>query len=250
MPADLLVTARFSLVELIELGRTNQLECRVYRAGSLIPITSGTFTLFDDSNVAQITAAAVPVGGAATVSLSSAQLAAFSPGEGWRVQWRLTSGSFIDRIFDNEAMIVRRSLFPVITEADLYQVSSALDPSGPACIHSEPDFADKLDESWIQIQSRLLSAGNRPNLILSPSALRDCHLYLCLALIYEDFSTRLNPAFSELGMMYRQTYESAWGRLRFRYDTSADEGSPANQSRRGPAVSTLWLSSRGGSWRW
>ena len=249
MPADLLVTARFSLVELIELGRTNQLECRVYRAGALVPVTSGSVGLYDDSNVVQITSPITPIGGVATTSYTAGQLAAFEPGEGWRIQWRLSSATFTDRVFDTEAMIVRRALFPVVTELDLYQVSSALDPSGPACIHSETNFAEKLDESWIQIQSRLLAAGNRPNLILSPSALRDCHLYLCLALIYEDFSTRLNPAFAELGMMYRQTYESAWGRLRFRYDTSADEGSAANQSRRGPAVSTLWLSSRGGPWR-
>lgn len=249
MPADVLVTARFSLPELIEQGRSNTLECTVYRSGAVVPVVSGTFSLYDDANAVQFTGAVSVVGGAARYTLSSAQLAAFTPGEGWRVEWRLTSATFADRVFDNEAMIVRRSLFPVVTEADLYQVSSALDPSGPACIHSETSFSDKLDEAWIQIQSRLLAAGNRPNLILSPSALRDCHLYLCLALIYEDFSTRLNPAFSELGSMYRGTYEAAWGRLRFRYDSSADEGNAPNQKRRGPAVSTLWLSSRGSEWR-
>lgn len=249
--ADVLYSARFQLPELLERGRNNAITCPVYRAGALVAPSAGTVSVFDASGAAVVSAAAVTItGSTATYTVLSTALASSSYGEGWRVEWRLVMPDGTTRTFDVEALLVRRALFPVITEADLYRVSSALDPAGAACIHSEPSFSPKIDEAWIQIQGRLLAQGRRPNLVLSPQAMRDPHLYLTLALIYDDFSTRLNQAYAATGMAYRAEYEAALTRTRFLYDDEDDTGVSGSRSRKGPSVSTMWLSSRGSHpWR-
>lgn len=244
--ADLLYSARFQLPELLERGRDNLIKAPIYRAGALVAPSSATVSVYDAAGVALVNAQAATItGSSAQYNVASATLAASSYGEGWRVEWRATMPDGTIRTFDVEALCVRRALFPVITEADLYRVSSALDPAGAACIHSESSFASKLDEAWVQIQGRLLAQGRRPNLVLSPQAMRDPHLYLTLALIYEDFSTRLNAAYAATAAMYRAEYESALTRVRFLYDEADDNGRSGTRERKGPSVSSLWLSSRG-----
>ena len=250
--ADTLYTARFQLPELLERGRANLIKCPIYRSGALVAPSSATVSVYDAAGTALVSAAAATItGSVAQYSVPSAVLASSSYGEGWRVEWLATMPDGTVRTYDVEALLVRRALFPVVSEVDLYRVSSALDPAGAACIHSEASFANKLDEAWIQIQGRLLSQGRRPNLVLSPQALRDPHLYLSLALIYEDFSTRLNAAYAATAAGYRAEYESTLARTRFLYDDEDDNGRSGSRARRGPAVSSMWLASRGGaSWRW
>ena len=86
----------------------------------------------------------------------------------------------------------------------------------------------------------LLAVGNRPNLILEPSALRLVHRDLTLALIFDDLASRLNEAYQDQADRFRQHYESGWARLNFEYDT--DDSGAADQRR--AAVATIWLSGR------
>ena len=244
--ADTLYTARFQLPELLERSRNNLIKAPIYRAGALVAPSSATVSVYDSSGVPLVnTQAATITGSIAQYNVLATALAGSSYGEGYRVEWLAAMPDGTTRTFDVEALLVRRALFPVVTEADLYRVSSALDPAGAACIHSESSFASKLDEAWTQIQGRLLAQGRRPNLVLSPQAMRDPHLYLSLALIYEDFSTRLNAAYAATAGMYRAEYEGALTRVRFLYDETDDNGRSGSRDRKGPAVSSLWLSSRG-----
>lgn len=247
---DTLFRARFMLPELLEQGKANILKCPVYLAGALVAPASGTISIYDPSNTAVVDAAAVTVtSSVATYSLASATIADFARGEGWRVEWTLTftSPAEVHR-FGNEAALVRNRLYPVVTEADLYRVVSALDPAkGAACIHSESSFTDKIDEAFNQLEQWLIGEGNRPNLILSPSALRKAHLYLTLSLIFEDFATRLNVAFEQRAAGYREQFRQARGEFKFLYATPADDGQAVGgakgQRRGGPR--TLWLTSTG-----
>lgn len=249
--ADVLYSARFDLPELLERERSNTIKCPVYRLGALVAPISGVVSIFDDSNAEIVASAVVTItGSVAQYTVASATLIDSEYSDGWRVEWILVMPDGTSRTYDNECMLVRRALFPVVTEADLYRVCSALDPAGSACIHSETSFAPKIDEAWVQIQNRLLAKGNRPNLILSPSALRDAHLYLVLALIFEDFSSRLNVAYSEMGAAYRAHYSAAWADVRFVHATGADDGTRASATRTGSQVSTLWLDGGGNRWRY
>lgn len=249
--SDTLYTARFDLPELIERGRSNTVRCVVYRAGAIVAPSAGSVSVYSESDVLVWSASvSIAIDGTAFATVTSAVLASYSYGDSWRIVWSLVMPDGTTRTFDNECMLVRRALFPVVTEADLYRIASSLDPAGPACIHSESSFDEKLDEAWIQIQGRLLAKGNRPNLILSPTSLRDPHLYLTLALIFEDFSTRLNPAYSAIAMQYRGHWNDAWAQVRFLEADASDDGTPSSKARKGSSVSTLWLSSTGSRlWR-
>jgi hypothetical protein len=244
---DTLYTARFELPDLIERGRDNLLRCRVYREGALAAPASGTVTVYDASSTALVSVAATITAGEARYTLANATTTGKALGEGWRVQWALTMGDGVVHTFRNEAALVRAQPYPSVTEADLYRRVSSLDPMGNS-ITGQPEYAHYLDEAWVSIQTRLLAQGRRPWLIISPHALREPHLLLALALIFEDLASRLNLAYQEQGRMYREQYEGAWSRVRFAYD--ADDSGQQETHQRRPAMTSVFLSSTGARWRY
>lgn len=236
-------TARFQLPDELEATRDNAVACPVYRSGVLVAPVSGTVSVHNASGTVVVDAAAVTiVGDVATYTVTSASLAGQTRGEGWRIAWVLTFSDGVVRTLDNEALLVRRALAPVVTEADIYRRSNALDPSSPHSITSQADYADKLDEGWVVLMGRLLALGRRPHLILSPSALREVHLTLTLALIYEDLSARNGDQYSETAQMYREQFAGAWKAMRFTYDETDDDGQTGDQSRKA-ATTSMWLGS-------
>lgn len=233
-------TARILGPDLLERGRANALSCPMYASGALVAPDSATITIREGSTV-RVDAAAAPISGSiATYTYTPA--ASLTLGEGWVVQWNLTYGSEELEIV-NEAALVRRRLHPVVTDADLFRRVPALDPAGGAPITSSTDFQDFLDEAWAEVQQRLIDQGNRPNLIMSASATRRVHLYLTLALIFEDLATRLREDYAEQGERYRALYTDAWRDLRFIYDED-DDGVAEEPTRRRAARPVVWLGGR------
>lgn len=216
-------------------GQATTIRCPVYRDGALVSPSSGTCTVYDSSSVVVSTGA--------TVLSSSVSTYTFTPsssltlGEGWRVEWALTLSSVI-HVFRSDAALVRQALYPVISDQDLYRRVSGLNPAmGAAALSSLSTYQDYLDEAWTVIVLRLISKGNRPALISSPSALRECHILLTLAHIFEDFAVRLRESFAEDAARFREHYESEWSRLIFSYD-SGETGQSTSQRRaaRGPII--------------
>jgi hypothetical protein len=132
---------------------------------------------------------------------------------------------------------------------------SSLDPAGTTPITAQSDYQSFRDEAWIEIQQRMIQAGNRPALVMSPTALRgvhmeltlamifedlSVHMELTLAMIFEDLSTRLNEAYEARAQQYRRQYAERWRNLTWRYD--ADETGTADNSDRRRGHGTLWLS--------
>lgn len=245
-------TARFQLPDLLERGRANVITCEVYRAGALVSPVGGTVTVYDRGGAVVTTAPVQVIGSVARHSLTAEATSALSLSEGWSISWALVIDG-VDYVFRNEAMLVRVAPSPTVTEADLYRRASSLDPSGSAAITSLTEYADYIDEAWVIICQRLIGQGRRPWLIMSPSSLRDCHLALTLALVFEDLASRLNAAYLEHGRMYRFQYEEAWSVLKMAYD---EEDSGVADLGRKSAASTLWLGTassvdrlRGSPWR-
>lgn len=236
-------SARFELPDDLEATRDNAVGCPVYASGELVAPASGVVSLFNASGVAVVDGAVVTItDDVATYTVPSAALAGQSKGDNWRLEWVLTFTGSVVRTFDNEANLVRRKLFPVASEVDLYRRCSAIDPTSTNSITTGVDHADKLAEAWVVIMSRLIGLGQRPNLILSPTALRDSHTELTLALIFEDLAARNGDAYADRGAEYRARYHAAWDAIRFKWDETDDDGKTANTTRRA-AVSTLWLGS-------
>lgn len=235
------LTARFLLPDIMERGRANALSCPLWQDGAEVAPSSGTVTIWDGSGTEKVSAAAVTVvSSVATYSYTPAASEDWGPG--WRVEWSLVVAT-VTHVFRNDGSLVRNVLYPVVTDADLFRRHRALDPSSASPLSSVSDFQAYLDEAWATLQGRLIAKGDRPNLILSPSALREPHLTLTLAGIFADFATSLNETYSEMATDYRQQYQDAWADLNFIYATSddADQGTPLNRRAAQPSV---WLSGR------
>lgn len=244
MAADTLYRSRFESPTLIERGRSQTLVCRVYAAtgGALSAPTSGTVTITDAANTAQVSAAAVTITDSIAVYVY-APAATLTLADGWRLEWALLMGDGNVHTFRNDGALVRCVPHPNVTEADVYRRCSALNPSGSAPITTSTDLADQIDAAWVILSGRLLNAGNRINLVMSPSALYESMILLVLALKFEDLRTRLNAAFSELAADYRNQFEAEWARVRLVYD-QADDGQADGRGRKS-GVASVWLTSRG-----
>lgn len=248
---DTLYAGRAELIEMIERARDNLLRQPMYDAGALVAPSSGTITITDATNTAIVSAAAV------TIASSEARytlLAAVVPstlqlGEGWRIEWSLVMPDGTTRLVRRDAALVRTRLLPPATWADVFRREPGLDPSTAHPIHSLTlaQLDPFLDEAWVQIEGRLLAAGRRPWLVISPQALREVLIVGTLTYLYRYFATRLKPAYAEIADMYARQYETEWSRIRLAYDADddgqADGG--AVPHRVGPSGS-VWLGSQRG----
>ena len=234
-------TARLVLPDLLERGLANTLRCPVYLSGALVAPSSGTVSIYDATGTAQVSGASVTItGSVATYSYTPATSLPLA--DDWRVEWTLTiSGATV--YARNDAALVRARLRNPVTDQDIYSRNSALDPSSPTVIHSLSTLQDFLDASWQEIQRRLIGRGRRPWLVMSPSALYDVSLNLALSYVYDDFASRLNPAYAEQAATYRERYEDKWKEVSFKYD-DLDDGK-ATPGRRRSASPTTWLCGRG-----
>ena len=246
---DTAYTARFEIPDLIERGRDNLLKCWTYHNGTLSEPSSGTVSIYDASNTAIVSAAAVTIAGAppktAQYNLTAATLSGLSLEEGWRVEWALTMADGVVHTFRNDAALVRARLYPVVTDADLFRRHPDFDPADAASVAvAGINYQEYIDEAWIEIQQQLIARGNRPNLVMSPSSLRFVHLYAVLELVCRHFSSTAGDGsrWAELAEVYGQKTAAAWAGLNFLYDTDDDGQADDPQSRR-TGHASIWLGS-------
>jgi hypothetical protein len=242
--SETLYTARFRSGETIERGRNQDLTCPVYRAGALVAPLSGTLTVYRADGTVVVNAAAVTItGSVATYALLGTVTTSLALEEGWLLEWTLQMTATMQNVFRNDGALVRRTLYPVITDADLFQRHSDL----PALLATgTTSYQSYLDEAWGTLTNRIVAQGRRPYLIIQPSALRDAHLALTLQLIFLDFQTSAGEGgrWQALAEHYGRAYTEAWGQLRFNYDESDENKVNPNTKKSG--TSTVWLNGRGG----
>jgi len=248
--ADTLYAPRLGL-EQIERGRANAMRCPVFRDGVVVsPTGSGTFTLYDPSGTAVVNAAVAPItSSVAGYALASASVSSYSYGDGWAVEWALPMPDGVTHTFRTDAALVRRSLYPVISDAELYARVPGLSPSAAAPLTRASSYQDRIDEAWRMLTRRLLVEGHLPWLTTDAHAFREAHLTLSLSLVFRDLAVRTEQdggLYSAEAHRYQTEYEQAYRTTRIRVDRDED-GAPDATTRR-PAASTVWLGG-GAPWR-
>jgi hypothetical protein len=242
--ADTLLAPAFPTIDTIVRADGGVFRCPLYRAGVLVaPSAGGTFALLNASGATLRSGTVTIPDSVATFTVAASYVESETFGDGWLARWDLTVGGATHR-FQNAAALVFRQLYPVVSDRDLFAVESGLNPAPAAGVQPITRAADhqvKLDEAWHQIQRRVVAGGRRPWLAMDPSAFRDVHRYLALALIFEDLSTRNNPSYAEKAARYFTRYDQAWNELQWRETT--DDGVPTSKRRSG--APTFWLSGRG-----
>ncbi len=222
---------RFPLPSLLERGIDTTIKAPVYQAGALVAPSAGTVTIYDETNTAKVSAAAVTItDSVATYTVTAGTTSGLTLADGWRVEWSLTvSGGTVRAV--NEASLVRQIVRPMISDVDIYRRVPALDPSSASVITSESNYQGYIDEANTEVNLRLLAAGRRPWLIMSPASLRPVYLNLSLAIIFEDLAARLaNVDYLERADRYRDAYAKAYGDLNFTYDLDLDGQADTNES--------------------
>jgi len=224
----------------LERGRAQKVKCPVYLAGALAAPTSGTVTIYNAAGVAVIDGAAVTVASSiAEYALIAGDTSGGELGLGWRIEWSLVMPDTVTHIFRIDSGLVRRRLYPVISDIDLKRRHTDLDDLRDAGSASYQDF---LDEAWQDILDRLAARGSLPFLVMEPGALRRSHLFHTLQLIFLDFSSSAGDGrYLELAEQYRKAFEEAWGELRFSYDYDNDGEADNDGTTKDTPHAVLWL---------
>jgi hypothetical protein len=233
-------TVRFTVPHSIVQGQDTTLEAPVYLAGALVAPSVGIVTIYDASNVVLVNAAAVTItASVATYPVLTATVAGSTIGAGWRVVWSLTVAAS-PLVAENDGALVKRMLYNVVTDADLFRKVPALDPNGPSPLTLATNYQDQLDEAWVDIENRMYQEGRRPEWVRSPSSLRAATVWLTLAIIFEDLETRNDAAFEEQAAKYMARYELAYSSITALLDTDGD-GEADTDDRVGLQHAVIWL---------
>lgn len=240
-------TVRFPLPDLIVKGRDHTIKAPVYLGGSIVRPDSATVSVYNAANEAVVDAQAASIASddVAEYTIGSASTTSRQVELGWRVEWVITLAAAVapDGIIlaRNDAALVLHPWTPTITDTDLGRRLPAIDPSHATRVHTDTTLQDFIDEASTEIQLRLIDQGNRPNLILTPSALRQVHMYLAIALVLEDLAIGAPDTYGLAAARYRESYRMAWSELRFLYDADDDGQADDGDEVRQAAQKTIWL---------
>jgi hypothetical protein len=232
-----LYSARFDCPDLLQQGRDETVQCRMYRAGAPVaPTEAGsTVTIYDEDGDEVVSAEDVTVADSvATYDVDAAITASLDCSRNWRIAWSLVMPDGVVHLVENRAALVRRVPHPNVTEAALYARCPALDPASPTCISSRTEYSSTIDEAWFAIINRLVESDLRIEDVVNPPSYREVHLCLALSMIFQDLATRLNAAYRDIAADWRAQYEAAWGRLSPEIDTDDDGIADDIGSARGP----------------
>jgi hypothetical protein len=212
--------ARWPLpVEQIERGRDTVIRLRLYRNGAPVAVSSATVSVYDTSETALISAAAATItDGEASYTVLAATTSGLSLGTGWRVVWTDDAG----RTYDTPAALVRRVLYPTVTDVDVRRRWGYLDSGTRGAMTSAATWQPKIDDAWEQLQRRLLNQNKYPWRVLDPAAMHEPHLLLSGALIHEELAARGNPVMADTARTIRHAFEAEWARVPVQYDDDED----------------------------
>lgn len=236
-------TTRQPLPHLLEVGQDGVLSCPVY-LGPLVPVTSGTVSVYDDANVAVVDGDAVTVdaSGVATLAVAGLVTSDRSPSDAWRVEWTLLVNGETVR-FRDELYVVRFRLRPVIADDDLGQRIRILGLALPGRLTTATTYGPAIEEADIRLQRDLIALGRRPSLVVSASALRECWLSAALAVVFDGLAAASGSdgdPYSARSREWDERYELALTKARLAMDWG-DTGQATTGTRTGPRPGSVWL---------
>ena len=215
---------RIRIPDVLERGKAFNAELPVYRSGSLVVPSAGTFELLDengDSIVAQT--AITVVSSIATYSLNAIDLPiTLELSDNYMQIWRLVLPDSETYEYRRPTALARCALYPVISDLDLEGEYSSIDHLLGA---GSTSFQSKIDEAWVRVIQKVRDMGSLPYLIMSPQSLRSVHLNLTLYLIFKDASSvgmGQDSTYMDHAREHRDLFNSEFKSLNFKYDVEQD----------------------------
>lgn len=223
------------IVQLLQREASNESEITIFRDGGKVHLISGTYTLIKPTGEKLIDASAITItGNVGYFTLSAVDMAAtLQLGEGYVEEWSLVLDQHSDHehTFRRMAAVVRRRLYPTVSDADLTAIYSDLADLRPSTLSSYQQY---IDDAWYQMLRRLrIEAGGYEYLIMSSEVFFDAHRHFSLYLIWRDFHSSLgqsNGRYMDLAQEHYKLYQDEWKRINFVYDYDHDgNADDANQ---------------------
>jgi len=241
---------QIKVVELLERGKAQETTLPIYRDGALVTVSAVAYSLYkpDETTITDGAAGTYP-GNVPTYNHSAGDMAAsLQLGEGYLQEWTVTIGGN-PYTFRRLAAIVRKRLYPVISDVDLFSTYKQLSSLMPSTITSYQDY---IDEAWYTIIQRMRQeGGGLEYLVMSSESFRAAHLSLSLYYIFRDFHSSLGQSSGRYldlaNEMYRQ-YLGEWKQINFIYDSSHD-GFPGEPNTRRAKQPVIFLNRTGSAWR-
>lgn len=236
--------------ELLERGKSQLTTLPIFRNGALVGPTDVRYSLIAP-NGTKIVDAAVGTypGNIPQYTHSAANLAeSLALGEGYLQEWEVTlvGGTFN---FRRNAAIVKRRLYPVISDGDLTSTYSQLADIRPSTLSSYQTY---IDEAWYtMIQKMRTEGGGLEYLVMSPEAFRAAHQNLTLYYIFRDFHSSLgqsNGRYLDLASEHFKQYTYEWKQINFVYDYDHD-GHSDQPNKRQAAQPVIYTSQSGTYYR-
>jgi hypothetical protein len=215
-------SARVAYPSLLVLGRDTRVQLPVYHDGALVVPASGTYQLISIGGTSVVTASVSIVDSVATYTIPAATLANSLPlGEGYSEVWLLSfAGESAAREFRRTACLAKCPIFPVVTDLDLIAEYDALADQRVGRMSS---FQGPIDQAWKVIITRLIQNGRIPYMVRTPDALREAHLHLALAKLFQSFGLNAEGNhWRELAKIEQERYESAWSASSVQLDQDQD----------------------------
>jgi len=211
-------------IELLERGRTQTTELPIYRDGGLATIVSVKYTLYKPDQTKLVDAATGTFSGNIPqyVHGDGSLVSTLQLGEGYLQEWEVTIGSS-SYFFRRMAAVVRRRLYPVVSDVDLFSTYKQLASLMPSTITSYQDY---IDEAWYTIVMKIRQeGGGLEYLVMDSESLRSAHLNLSLYYIFRDFHSSLgqsNGRYLDLATEHHAQYKSDWKGINWLYDNGHD----------------------------
>jgi len=228
--------------ELLERGKSQLTTLPVYRDGALVVPSDVRYSLIapDGTKIVDEAAGTYP-GNISQYTHSSSNLAStLNLGEGYLQEWEITfSGGTYN--FRRNAAIVKRRLYPVVSDGDLTSTYSQLADIRPSSLTSYQTY---IDEAWYtMIQKMRTEGGGLEYLVMSPEAFRSAHQNLTLYYIFRDFHSSLgqsNGRYLDLASEHFKQYTHEWKQINFVYDYDHDGQSdqPNKRQAKQPVIYT------------
>tara|TARA_R100001509_G_C4870075_1_gene216357 strand:- start:769 stop:1545 length:777 start_codon:yes stop_codon:yes gene_type:complete len=235
-------SARVRTVELLERGKAQTTDVQIYRDGLQVVPSSATYTILkpDAQPIVQDGVCTISDAGTVTYSHISSQLATtLVLGEGYVQEFScVISGETF--VFRRMAAIVRKRLYPVISDADLEELYSDLANLRPSNITSYQQY---IDSAWYTILRKLRNVGaGYEYLVVSPESFAESHRHLSLYLIFRDFHSGLSSdgRYLELAQEHYRLYNDEFNSINFVYDED-HTGQPDDADKRTAGRPTIYL---------
>lgn len=211
-------------IELLERGQTQVTELPIYRDGGLATIAAVKYTLYNpDQTKHTDNQTGTFSGNIPQYSHNDGDLInTMTLGEGYLQEWTITIAT-TQYIFRRMAALVRRRLYPVVSDNDLFSTYKQLSSLKPSTITSYQDY---IDEAWYTIIQRIRTeGGGLEYLVMSSESLRGAHMNLSLYYIFRDFHSSLgqsNGRYLDLANEHLKQYQYDWKSVNWLYDQGHD----------------------------